>query len=166
MPPTDTHRKRIKAPPLTVAALAMALSLGSQARAQDAEPADQGLAYSQCMRKNGFPDFPDPDSEGRILLQQRLDSRSAPAFQAAGEACRDLAPPGWAAERPDSERMEQLLGFAQCVRDEGVPDFPDPNAEGGFDFAGMDIDIADSPTMRAAMETCRQAEGVTVGFGG
>src|SRR5687768_222053 len=33
---------------------------------QDAE--DAALAYSQCIRENGVPAFPDPDAEGRILI--------------------------------------------------------------------------------------------------
>ncbi|PLP56621.1 hypothetical protein CYK37_24610 [Mesorhizobium loti] len=128
----------------------------------DAKDVGKAVAYSQCMRKNGFPDFPDPDAEGRILLRQRLDDRSAPAFRTAHAACNDLAPEGWASERPDPERRTKLLGFAQCVRDEGIADFPDPSREGQFDFAT----ITDSPKLKSAMETCRQAKGVTVGFGG
>src|SRR5688500_9115305 len=30
------------------------------------DPEDAALAWSQCMRENGVPEFPDPDSEGRI----------------------------------------------------------------------------------------------------
>ena len=91
MPNTCTNRSGTKL--LLNAAMIAALSIwGSPAVAGDAEKA---VAYAQCMRKSGFPDFPDPDAEGRILLRQRLDDRSAPAFRAAHAACNDLAPEGW-----------------------------------------------------------------------
>ena len=151
-----------KALPLSALALAATFSLAFPASAQNADPAEQAAAYARCMRQNGFTDFPDPDSEGRILLRSRLDSRSAPAFRAAHQACNEVAPPGWRSERPDPNRRTKLLGFAQCVRAKGVADFPDPSARGEFDFSR----IADSPTLRTAMENCRRAKGIVVGFGG
>lgn len=156
---TCTNRSGTKMLLLNAAVIAALSIWGSPADAKDAEKA---VAYAQCMRKNGFPDFPDPDAEGRILLRPRLDDRSAPAFRAAHAACNNLAPEGWASERPDPERRAKLLGFARCVRDEGIADFPDPGSAGQFDFAT----ITDSPKLKSAMETCRQAKGVTVGFGG
>lgn len=159
MPNTRTNRTGMKVLFLN-AAMITALSIwGSPADAKDTEKA---AAYAQCMRKNGFPDFPDPDAEGRILLRQRLDDQSAPAFRKAHAACNDLAPEGWASERSDPERRAKLLGFAQCVRDEGVSDFPDPSEEGRFDFAT----VTDSPKLKSAMEACRRSKGVSVGFGG
>lgn len=156
---TCTNRSGTKMLLLNAAVIAALSIWGSPADAKDEEKA---VAYAQCMRKNGFPDFPDPDAEGRILLRPRLDDRSAPAFRAAHAACNNLAPEGWASERPDPERRAKLLGFARCVRDEGIADFPDPGSAGQFDFAT----ITDSPKLKSAMETCRQAKGVTVGFGG
>lgn len=151
-----------KALPLRAIALAAMLSLAFPASARNADPVEQAVVYAQCMRQNGFADFPDPDSEGRILLRSRLESRSAPAFRAAHRACNDVAPPGWRSERPDPDRKAKLLGFAQCMRAKGVADFPDPSAQGEFDFGR----IADSPTLRTAMENCRRARGIMVGFGG
>ncbi len=159
MPSTCTNRGGKKMLLLNAAVVAALSILASPA---DAGNAEKAVAYAQCMRKNGFPDFPDPDAEGRILLRPRLDDRSAPAFRAAHAACNDVAPEGWASERPDPERRAKLLGFAQCVRDEGIAGFPDPGSEGQFDFST----VADSPKLKSAMATCRQAKGVTVGFGG
>ncbi|MCR4268557.1 hypothetical protein [Nitratireductor sp. ZSWI3] len=156
---TYTNRHKTKLLLLNAAVIAALSVWGSPADARDVEKA---VVYAQCMRANGFPDFPDPDAGGRILLRQRLDDRSAPALRTAHKACNDLAPEGWASERPDPERKAKLLGFAQCVRDEGIADFPDPSSEGQFDFAT----ITDSPELKSAMETCRQAKGVIVGFGG
>lgn len=156
---TYTNRSGTRGLLLNAAMIAALSVAGFPANAKDA---DKAVAYAQCMRQSGFPDFPDPDAEGRILLRKRLDDRSAPAFRTAHKACNDLAPEGWASQRPDPERKAKLLGFAQCVREAGITDFPDPSSEGQFDFAT----VTDSPKLKSAMEACRQAKGVIVGFGG
>ena len=48
------------------------------------------------------------------------------AMQAAQKACQELAPGG----RATPQMQEQLLAFCQCMRDNGVPDFPDPEGPG------------------------------------
>lgn len=57
------------------------------------------LAYSQCMRSHGLPDFPDPQQApgGGVTMQLKggpgsaLDPNS-PTFQAAQQACQALVP--------------------------------------------------------------------------
>jgi hypothetical protein len=52
---------------------------------------------------------------------------SAPAWQNAISACKDLQPPGFTGdEEVTAEEQEARLEFAQCMRDNGVEDFPDP----------------------------------------
>ena len=56
---------------------------------------DALLKFVACMRKNGVPGFPDPQSDGRILINRSsgVDPESAP-FKAAQETCRTLLPGG------------------------------------------------------------------------
>jgi hypothetical protein len=59
---------------------------------------DQFFAFSQCMRDNGFEDFPDPSSldSGPVYPLSILARISEPEFEAAIEICqRDLAFPGF-----------------------------------------------------------------------
>jgi hypothetical protein len=52
--------------------------------------------------------------------------------------------------------QERSLKFAQCMRDNGVPNFPDPKANDG---GGMSIDVpegSDPKKVDAAMQTCKQ----------
>jgi hypothetical protein len=55
----------------------------------------------------------------------------------------------------EKDQEQAMLDFAQCVRDNGVPEFPDPvpNEEGGFEFtrppAGTDRDA-----VLRAMKSC------------
>jgi hypothetical protein len=45
-------------------------------------------------------------------------------------ACKDLEPPGFTGSTRSAQQQEAGLKFAQCVRDNGVPDFPDPTPDG------------------------------------
>lgn len=113
---------------------------------------EQALAFARCMRANGLPDFPDPDAEGR-LRGAGHEQQNNPKFRAAMEACRDLAPGGEHENFGNPAFVEQARRFAQCIRANGVPDFPDPDAEGRF--RGASHEQEDNPKFRAAMEACR-----------
>ena len=75
----------------------------------------------------------------------------------AVEACKDLQPPGSLSAKRSPEEQSEGLRFAQCIRANGVKDFPDPvNGEPLVDTykipssnqpGGMDI-------LNAAMEKC------------
>jgi hypothetical protein len=54
--------------------------------AQKAQMRQGELAIAQCMRKHGYPNFPDPDSQG-VLDLTNVDPQS-PQFQSAMQACR------------------------------------------------------------------------------
>src|SRR5262249_30724118 len=58
-------------------------------------------AYSACMRSHGVPNFPDPDSQGRLLITGGTDSNgqigvdmNSRRARAAEEACRKFLPNG------------------------------------------------------------------------
>ena len=52
------------------------------------------------------------------------------------------------------DNAEAVRAYAQCIRDNGVPDFPDPDPDGRV--RGPGHEQQDDPKFRAAMETCRQ----------
>lgn len=116
------------------------------------DKAEAGRAYAQCIRDNGVPDFPDPDANGQ-LRGPAHEKQSDPNFRAAQEKCRNLAP-GGQHQRSDPATVEQMRAFSQCMRDNGLPDFPDPDADGRV--RGPGHEQQDTPTFRAAMQTCRQ----------
>jgi hypothetical protein len=47
------------------------------------------IAFAKCMRRHGFPSFPDPDSQGH-LSENGIDPRS-PLVQKMVQLCRPLA---------------------------------------------------------------------------
>ncbi|NGN66737.1 hypothetical protein G5C51_22885 [Streptomyces sp. A7024] len=99
--------------------------------------ADKGIAYAKCMRENGVKNFPDPENgQIKITPGSGLDMKS-PEFQKAQEACKKLSPQGdaGAGGKIDSAKA---AAWAECIRKNGIPDFPDPEIKGG----AMEIDLA------------------------
>ena len=54
----------------------------------------QALRFSQCVRAHGVPNFPDPDSTGRIPDPATVGiDQGSPKFRAANQACGTSRPP-------------------------------------------------------------------------
>jgi hypothetical protein len=100
-----------------------ASSGGNTARAK-------GVKFAQCMRDHGVDHFPDPDASGDLTADGVANDASvdtnSPAWDAASSACRDLQPAGFTGHRRSAAQQKAALAFAQCVRESGVSDFPDP----------------------------------------
>lgn len=134
-------------------------SVGSSkgASTSAAVPKASALAYSQCMRKHGVADFPDPDSDGHIMIKAGPGSDLAPdnpTFKAADAACKALRPAGQA---PAGAKAANLK-YAKCMRDNGIKDFPDPQPDGGIRIQmqpGSDLD-PNNPLFKKADAACKQ----------
>jgi hypothetical protein len=92
----------------------------------------KGVKFSECMRSNGVPAFPDPRASGKLTIDEvangtSLDS-SSPTFTQALDACKSLEPAGFEGDTRSSQQQAAALQFAQCIRANGVSDFPDPAA--------------------------------------
>jgi hypothetical protein len=110
------------------------------------------LRYAQCMRDNGLPSFPDPDAKGQFALNHGGFDENDPKFQAASAACRALAPAGQHEPLGDPAFVEQMREFSRCMRDNGLPGFPDPDADGRLRGTGHE---AGGPGYDAAFAACR-----------
>jgi hypothetical protein len=88
------------------------------------------LAFAECMRANGVPNFPDPNPGRGLLFSLAGVDPSAPAFEAAQTKCQKLMGPGLpfpgSKTHPSAQTMAKLLQIARCMRGHGVPQFPDP----------------------------------------
>lgn len=149
--------------PLLTAGLLLVAPVAALAQTP-ADNDDAALAYSKCMRDNGYAEFPDPTpGEGMRFL---ITPGSAARFEKASTACRDLAPEGLRDEGVTPEQLEGLVKLAQCVRDHGVSNFPDPSADGRFDVGKIGAG-PDDPTLKSAMGACRElSRGARVMIGG
>jgi len=122
---------------MAAAAALLATACGSspsstQSAAGAAANSTTAVAYAQCVRAHGIPDFPDPDSSGDIpkdaILQLKV---SQSLLESATGACANLnphQPPSAAQER---QQMAAYVTFAQCMRSHGLPKFPDPTTDSG-----------------------------------
>lgn len=137
----------------------------------DVDIEEAALAFAECLRDEGL-DVPDPefDGEGGLNFSFGQEFRrgagedgagAGPSeeFQAALEVCGELLEGvGQRFERPDITEIEDdLLAFAECMRDNGV-DMADPDLSGGAGGpAGaifFDFDVSD-PAVEAALEACQ-----------
>jgi hypothetical protein len=90
---------------------------------------EKAVKFTKCMRDNGVKEFPDPDPSGTLTIEvingSSLDPSTA-AWKKAISACKDLEPPGFTGGKRSPEQQKAALKFAECMRDNGVKDFPDP----------------------------------------
>jgi hypothetical protein len=84
---------------------------------------DKAVKFSECIRAHGVSDFPDPDAKNQF---QYGVSVSPAVWKQATTACKDLQPPGTLSSKRTPKQQSASLRFAQCIRDHGVKDFPDP----------------------------------------
>lgn len=95
-------------------------------------PAAQGdgLKFAQCMRENGMTWFKDPaPDEGGIRVSVPKGQDRA-KVDAAMAACKKFLPDGGEPPKMDAAALEQVRLMAKCMRENGVPNFPDPGPNG------------------------------------
>jgi len=110
------------------------------------------------MRSHGLPDFPDPGSNGGFQISggpgTPLDPNST-QYASAYAACKSLMPPlrTRGGQHPDRAHM---LRYAQCMRAQGVKDFPDPDPQGGLTLSGSGDLNPSSPLFQKAQNACKR----------
>jgi hypothetical protein len=158
-----------------VALFAAACSGGSSSSAAaGSSQYTKALAYAQCMRHHGVPNFPDPNSKGQITLtpSDGVNINSA-QYQSAAKTCQSLAPSAVSVGQ-QAQIVAGALKFARCMRSHGITDFPDPNAQGGFEIKGGGDLNPSSPQYKSAQTACHHylsaepggGQTVTSGGGG
>jgi hypothetical protein len=161
---------------------------GESAQSDEADTEQELLDWVECMRGQGI-DIPDPtrDSSGNLVLGGDPgaggggDEPDRDEMAAARETCGDAPlPPAQNVDEEDQQAMQDAaLEFAECMRDEGIEDFPDPDfsntgpggdpqdmessQSGGTDGDGGEsgalvgpfgeLDLSD-PEVKAAFDTC------------
>jgi hypothetical protein len=114
---------------------------------------EKAVKFAECIRSNGVSEFPDPDESGQFAYG--IPSYSSPlnpssaAWQKAIGACKTLEPPRFIPTQFTPKQLSARLKFAQCVRANGVPDFPDPTPHGPL----VDVNGA-TPALHATVQKC------------
>jgi hypothetical protein len=139
------------------------------------------VAYSACMRSHGVPNYPDPGSDGNLPKgNAQAFGVSDSQYQAAERACRHLLPnsdttstasltqcleTGDCPHAVVQRALTEGLRFARCMRNRGVPNWPDPTVDsmGRPSFqttaAGISIAATRSPRMLSKIGHCQNQRG-------
>lgn len=163
----------------TTALALLATACGGSAGGQAAEPGPTGttnsavssagaaqksglLAFAACMRSNGVPDFPDPNSGG-VLPKREVAQLAAesPRFVPAHKACERLLPNSG---QPTPAQVQQawtdMRSFARCMRSHGVQNWPDPTVTSAQDnrpFFNVPTSIdPNAPQISSKMSACQR----------
>lgn len=122
--------------------------------------APEAVKFAACMRGNGISQFPDPGASGNLTIDAVANGSgvdtSSPAFKRALSACKGLEPAGFTGSPRSSQQQAAGLKFAQCVRSNGVPDFPDPLPNGPLVDTNR-IPSANRPGGMSALHTAMDA---------
>ncbi|MEX1295224.1 MAG: hypothetical protein AB1Z67_03535 [Candidatus Limnocylindrales bacterium] len=117
-----------------------------------------------CLRDNGL-DIPDPQfgpdgptfADPSVLMDIDLGGDT---FLGAMEACEEFLTALQPEVDPEqqAEQIEQQLVLAECMRREGIDEFPDPDPVRGFTFEDMTFDPFDLD-FQVAFATCAAEMG-------
>jgi hypothetical protein len=144
----------------------------------------QMVTFAKCMRSHGVPNFPDPGTNGSGGIQIAVGSTAgsgnslkvngvsvnAPEFQSAMNSCRHDLPNGGHPPPLSATQRAAMLQFSQCMRANGVPNFPDPTfATGGrirLQLKPGDGIDPNSPGFQHAQTACAKYRDILKGPGG
>ncbi len=118
---------------------------------RSASPKTIALEFANCMRSHGVPSFPDPG--GPIVP----GIKQLPEFRPAMAECNSLYPSSGSTGVPLTEAQRTAaLAQARCIRDHGVPNFPDPTfpTSGGELFPAIAGFDPNSPAFTHAAASC------------
>ena len=171
-----SRRRRPLAALALVTLVALISGCGSSAAAESGgnntlANAQTAVKFAECMRKKGISQFPDPNASGKLTIDAVANgsglNTSTPAFEQAISACKALEPAGFTGSKRSAQQQQAGLKFAQCIRANGGPDFPDPLPSGPLVDTNR-IPSASQPggmsSLHGAMQKCRDvaaAAGVT-----
>jgi hypothetical protein len=124
---------------------------------------DKAVKFAECIRAHGVSDFPDPNAKNQFEYGVSV---SPAVWKQATTACKDLQPPGTLSGKRTPKQQSASLRFAQCIRDNGVKDFPDPvNGEPLVDT--YKVPSSNKPggmaILNAAMQKCGKVLGEAAG---
>lgn len=122
---------------------------------KNATSQDKAVKFAECIRANGVHHFPDANAKGEFVFG--IDVSPA-VWDSAVNACKALEPPGALSAERTPQQQTASLRFAQCMRENGVKDFPDPaNGQPLIDTRRIPSSHASGgmSVLNAAVQRCR-----------
>jgi hypothetical protein len=116
-----------------------------------------GREYARCARESGLTVDEPSVEDGRLrvpLVVPEGQEASPPAVPADCESILRRLPEGVLGRAPVSaEDVERIERFSQCVRENGIPQWPDPNPDGSLPLT--DPSIVKSDVFQNARRACQ-----------
>jgi hypothetical protein len=133
------------------------------------------VAYSQCMRSHGLPNFPDPAGGVPPKVTAQELGVSSSRLQVAQGACQHLLPATGGSLTASSLQQCYLAGvcpqalvqqalsagreFAQCMRSHGAPGWPDPTLDSqGRPLFNINVPRPPPPLISTAGNECTRLD--------
>ena len=111
------------------------------------------LDHVKCMREQGV-DMPDPERDGEGISMMVPEGTPKEKVDAAMEKCRKYLPNGGAPPKANPEALEKARQMSKCMREHGLPDFPDPDENGGIRINGDSGLDPNDPKFKEAEKAC------------
>lgn len=116
-----------------------------------ADEEERRRQFTDCMRAEGVPMDDFKPGGGGVAI--RADKGE---MQGAMEKCRKYLPNGGEPPKLSPEDIDRMREYARCMRENGVPDFPDPDPEnGGIAIAAGSANGKAKNEIGKADEKCR-----------
>lgn len=111
---------------------------------------------SDCMAEQGVP-IAMPTQEGDSFTYRYPEGVPIDEVDEALGACARFMPGGGAPPENDPEQLARLREIAECMRAEGIDDYPDPNPDGVIDIPPGGLDPT-APDFVAAQAACVRSD--------
>jgi hypothetical protein len=100
------------------------------------------LRFVACMRTHGLPSFPDPHADG-VFSFDASPAVVGPEIRGPQRTCQSLLHLGDGPPTPaeSAKRLARFLEWSRCMRNHGLPNFPDPQGHPG---GGITLQITSS----------------------
>lgn len=115
------------------------------------------VKFQNCMQKHHVNVQVDAGG-GKVSIGGDGIDPNSPQFQAAQQACRKYLPGGGPKALTPAQQAQQvqlMRKLSQCMRKNGVPDFPDPGSDGTFSLNKSGDLNPSSTSFQHAMQTCQ-----------
>jgi hypothetical protein len=122
-----------------------------------------GREHAQCLRDHGIPNVGEPNVWHGLLRfggpQQEPDPVTADTAYKACNSIAEQVPASYLYQnwKPTSADVDAMGKLANCLRQHGFPDWPNPNGSGQFPIRGTNLEmVIKTDPWQEAFSACKK----------